>query len=230
MRLTIGLCRKEPPEVIASQKTLIEDLVRSNDDYIRRFEQMKLSIDYNTNTQFGEHDCSALSLYPDSFQSPSRDKEIYMQAPQKPSQPLSGPSMEGGLGQHSYDFLRLALVHFQTLMGSLLREVHAPTCRIPAESRSRIGETIVRTHMREISETEARLRSLQQSEQQWNMLQQQNMTHQAMNSLDSFPNPNPPLGSEARIKRAASKSRKRTKTGCLSRLLETLPVNTTFSN
>lgn len=38
-------CRKESPDVIADQRLLVEDLARSNGDYIKRFDQMKLSID-----------------------------------------------------------------------------------------------------------------------------------------------------------------------------------------
>ena len=164
------MCRQESPDVIACQRTVIEDLARSNDNYVRQFEQMKLSIDINPSAGDVEHRYRTPAL----FTQPSRPESIgngpFIHASfnptQAPSQLEDPACSEQQFEKPSIDVLRLALTHYHNLMGTVLQQVYSPAYQIPSASRNNIKNDVWGTHMREINRTEAKLNSLFQSQQQ----------------------------------------------------------------
>ena len=159
---------------------MIEDLARSNDDYVRKFEQMKLSIDSAPSVQSEGYDTSTTTLLSNSPDTRSIGDGLLLNAALKSSH--AEPKLAGfttakvAPGQYSADFLGLLLEHYHTLMGKLLQELHAPEYQIPIESRSRIREDIIGTHTREIEKAKTGHGYGQSHE----LLHSQRLTHQRL--------------------------------------------------
>lgn len=152
--------RTDPPLIIAEQRSLIQDLVKSNEGYIRRFEQLRLG-------------CEDTSIDPEV------DSESYinlmpmLKAP--PARGVAGAPAKGAAGQEDpntgaqglspentkrpadfgiSDQLSRLLQQYSLLMSTLVTEVSAPKYEIAEDSRSRIKSKIVLTHQQEMRRLE----------------------------------------------------------------------------
>ena len=167
--------------MIANQRSLIEGLAQSHQNYVRRFEEMKLSIDIKSSPPDKEHACFPSSdLSP--FQSGLKHNDVLLKAHYNPFPgPAASLAPNVEHDQQSHDFLQMALGHFSTLTDSLLREVRAPTYKIPNRSRSRIEENVFEIHNREMSEAKAILACMRQHGRQQLPLQPEGQAPQNMN-------------------------------------------------
>ena len=151
--------------MIAEQRSLIQDLARSNEDYTRKFEQLKLS-------------CDSVPVHPepilaDNYNSMPTPKITTTQGSVEASAvgatSVRGPSTGAqGLGPGPYmgswyfhesdnslpDQVSRLQQQYRKLMSRLLMEVSAPTYEIADDSRSRIKAEIVTIHIREIEHME----------------------------------------------------------------------------
>ena len=151
--------------MIAEQRSLIQDLAKSNEDYTRKFEQLKLS-------------CDSVPVHPepilaDNYNSMPTPKitttQGSVQASAVGATSLTGPSTGAqGLSPGPYmgswyfhesdtslpDQLSWLQQQYRKLMSTLLMEVSAPTYEIADDSRSRIKAEIVTIHIREMEHME----------------------------------------------------------------------------
>ena len=151
--------------MIAEQRSLIQDLARSNEDYTRKFEQLKLS-------------CDSVPVHPepilaDHYNSRPTPKITTTQGSVHASAvgatSLRGPSTGAqGLGPGPYmgswyfhepdtslpDQISWLQQQYRKLMSTLLMEVSAPTYEIADDSRSRIKAEIVTIHIHEMEHME----------------------------------------------------------------------------
>ncbi|KAL6719648.1 hypothetical protein ACLMJK_001569 [Lecanora helva] len=143
--------RAESQEIVARQKMLIADLASSNDDYVRKFEQMKLSIHAPQSAQ-PEDQSTSMSILPststcpgsvgtDSFMKSDFDGQV--------SRVDDMPALVEGVGLDGV--LPLLLGHYDRLLTILLHEVHSQQF-IPMDSRARIERSITTTHKIEIEQ------------------------------------------------------------------------------
>lgn len=135
------------PEVDA-QKVLIEDLAHSNNEYIQRFEKLRLAIadsasvnapktyiplpapkPWESNHKHSVEDFNLIAL---------TDKHNMKFTHSASTDPSS-----------VFDFLGLKLEHYQRLVDALLEEVYQPQYDIPNDSRLRIRTNILHTHVHE---------------------------------------------------------------------------------
>lgn len=151
--------------MIAEQRSLIQDLARSNEDYTRKFEQLKLSCD-----SVPVHPEPILADHYNSMPTPkttTTQRSVHASAVGATS--LRGPSTGAqGLGPGPYmgswyshesdtslpDQLSWLQQQYRKLMSTLLMEVSAPTYEIADDSRSRIKAEIVTIHIREMEHME----------------------------------------------------------------------------
>ena len=202
---------------------IVEDLAESNDEHVKRFEQMKLSLDLDRRVHLGGQYYPPLASHSNRSENHTIDGETYPRVVPSPfqvsSQIAGAASIENEAEQHGYEFLQLALTHTQSLLKALLREIHASAYQISTDSRSRIREGIVATHLSEIRQLEARICSLRLRHYTQDFLQPQNPTDPSESDLSSVPKPLQLSASKRRSKMHDLKPRKRTKTACLSKHL-----------
>ena len=133
---------------------LIEDLAKSNEDYVKRFEQMKLAIECEASIGKGAHHESTPRVNSDPPESAFTEYEASSTTSLKGIQPLPYVNLamkEDIDEQTGQACLNLLLGYYHTLMDNLLHEVNAPVHLIPAESRSQILKDIASTNAREKS-------------------------------------------------------------------------------
>lgn len=151
--------------MIAEQRSLIQDLARSNEDYTRKFEQLKLNCD-----SVPVHPEPILADHYNSMPTPkttTTQRSVHASAVGATS--LRGPSTGAqGLGPGPYmgswyshesdtslpDQFSWLQQQYRKLMSTLLMEVSASTYEIADDSRSRIKAEIVTIHIREMEHIE----------------------------------------------------------------------------
>ena len=151
--------RTEPYTIIAEQRSLIEDLAKSNQGYISKFERLKLSCEEAPiDLQSVPGDTSSSMPSPKTLPAHGLPSALDVDAP---SQRESSADAKG-LDRDPYkgfdipnfpssDRLGWLLQQYSNLMRTLLKEVSAPTYEIAEESRSRIRADIVLTQNREMN-------------------------------------------------------------------------------
>ena len=142
--------RTEPPTFVAEQRSLIQDLARSNEEFVRRFEQLTfapLDDSLPTPEVLIAQENSAIASATEASQSgPStRVQESVSETNDKPENLVLSKTC-------SRDRLGRLLQQYRTLESALLEEVSAQTYEITEESRSRIKADIVVTHEREVTQ------------------------------------------------------------------------------
>ena len=143
--------------IIAEQRSLIEDLARSNEDYIRRFEQLSCG-EAPINQESVPADWSSSMPTPQTLTAHGLASTLAVDAPsqRESSADAKGLGREPNKGFDipnfsSSDRLGWLLLQYSNLTRSLLREVSAPSYDIAEESRSRIKADIVSTQRREMN-------------------------------------------------------------------------------
>lgn len=150
--------RTEPYTIIAEQRSLIEDLAKSNEGYIRQFERLKLSCE-GTSIDQGSFPADRSSSIPIPKALTARGL-LSTLAVDAPSQSESSADASG-LDRKSYkgsdrpnfsssDRLGWLQQQYSNLMRTLLREISAPHYGIAEDSRLRIKTDIARTQRREM--------------------------------------------------------------------------------
>ena len=137
---------------------MIQDLARSNEDYIRRFEQLKLgSNDASINPVLSSANLNLVATpgTPNSRR-PNNVLNVDNQREPNPSIKMFAPEIDNGRRNLDTSGLRSGpnnlswlLQQYSDLRNSLLREVGAPKYVIAEVSRLRIKGDIVASHNRE---------------------------------------------------------------------------------
>ena len=151
--------RTEPYTIIAEQRSLIEDLAKSNEGYIRKFKRLRLSCEEAPIDQESVPADSSSSM--PTPKTPTAHGLASALAVDARGQRESSADAKG-LGREPYkgsniprfsssDRLGWLLQQYSNLMHTLLREVSAPNYEIAEESRSRIRADIVSTQRREMN-------------------------------------------------------------------------------
>ena len=151
--------------MIAEQRSLIQDLARSNEDYTRKFEQLKLSCDnVPVHPEPILADCNNTMPTPNvptpqgwagaSAVDAARQRESSTGARGLGPGPYMGSWYSHGSDTSLPDHLSWLQQQYRKLMSALLMEVSARSYEIADDSRSRIKAEIVTIHIREMEHME----------------------------------------------------------------------------
>ena len=150
----------DQPMIIAEQRSLIQDLVKSNEGYIRRFEQLRVCCE-DTPIDPEVVSASYINSMPMLKVPPARgsagapavgaasQEDLITGAQGLGLEDNKRPADFGTSGVFSSDQLSRLLQQYNLLMSTLLAEVSAPKYEIAEDSRSRIKANIVSTHKHE---------------------------------------------------------------------------------
>ena len=151
--------------MIAEQRSLIQDLARSNEDYTRKFEKLKLSCDsVPVHPEPILADCNNTMPTPKvptpqgwagvSAVDAARQRESSTGARGLGPGPYMGSWYSHGSDTSLPDQLSWLQQQYRKLMSALLMEVSARSYEIADDSRSRIKAEIVTIHIREMEHME----------------------------------------------------------------------------
>ena len=151
--------RTEPYTIIAEQRSLIEDLAKSNAGYIRNFERLKLNREeVSIDQESVPADWSNSMPTPKTLTARGPASTLTVDAPVQRESSADAKGLDRGPYKgsdipyfSSSDRLGWLLQQYDNLMRTLLREVSAPDYEIAEESRSRIKADIVLTQRREMN-------------------------------------------------------------------------------
>lgn len=144
---------------MAAQRVLIEDLAHSNEEYIRKFESLKLSVRDDSSQKSIDRSERAATLGPRYRHSEARSLDETLVTGANVDASLLPPTGTSNMPTNvlfsplatssSHVALKQVLAHYDSLMNKLIREVLASEYEIPSDSRSRIRADIIVTHGRE---------------------------------------------------------------------------------
>lgn len=135
------------PEIDA-QKALIEDLAHSNNEYIQKFEKLRLAIadSGSVNAPKTYIPLPAPKPRESNHKHSVEDLNLIALTDKHNMKFTHSASTDSS---SVFDFLGLKLEHYQRLVDALLEEVHQPQYNIPNDSRLRIRTNILNTHVHE---------------------------------------------------------------------------------